>query len=633
MTLKLLVSIRSSLFFRFLIWLATGVVLFGAARLALLLVHGEQFAELTGAQVGTAFVEGLRFDLASLVVFGGVPMLVAALPFRWFRHPLWTGLHLLLLYLLLAAGMGLLVGDLLYYGHVKRHITNELLFLGEDASYLLKEASGYWLEAGLGSLGMLGLLAWGWHQARKPVRFGRWEWGAYVVLFLSIGMLGRGGFGEKPIAIVNAYSSGSTAQGNLTLNGVFSASHSSLTTNLVERPKLDDAAVEAALALSSGTLQADYPVEHQYPGHRPLARNLVIIMVESLTPRYVDAFGGNGYGLTPNLDALAQQGWMFTHFYSHGQRSVEGFQSILTGVPSLPGVPTVMDQASAYSRLARIARTNGYDALFVNTTLRQAFLTDAFAATVGFPEYYGREDMPLLLDYPEAERDRRLGWDYEALMWTLDKLKGREHPFLVFVSANTAHTPYPRLPERFERHPPHPNEEGGYLNSLNYSDWALGEFFEKAKGEPWFDDTLFVITADHVIAHFQHSTGLPEKFQVPLIFYAPKLLEPRKVEAIGSHLDLPATFIDALGLKGPFASLGQSLLQPQPSRGYAVVREGSILGIITENGYLRHSLNRRLETGALASGPTPPNFDHMEQQLLAWDHLAFTLLQNNRWSH
>ncbi len=623
---------RLTFFHQLLIWTLTGLGLFSLARVSLLLMHAEQFARLTPAQVLEALVDGIRFDLASLMVFGGVPMLVAALPFRWFRHPLWTGLHLLLLYGLLAVGAGVLVGDLLYYGHVKRHLTNELLFLGEDGLYLLKEASGYWLEAGIGVLGIAGLLAWGWRQARQPVRRSRWEWALYVLLVLTVGLLGRGGFGEKPIAIVNAYSSGSTAQGNLTLNGVFSASHSSLTTNRVERPPLADEVIETTLDLPSGAVASGYPLEHTFPGKAPLAKNLVIIMVESLTPRYVDAFGGNDYGLTPNLDALAQQGWQFNRFYSHGQRSVEGFQSILTGVPSLPGVPTVMDQASAYSRLARIAQENGYEALFVNTTLRQAFLTDAFAATVGFPEYYGREDMPLLLDYPEAERDRRLGWDYEALMWTLKKLKGREHPFLVFVSANTAHTPYPRLPERFERHPFHPNEEGGYLNSLYYSDWALGEFFQQARQEPWFEDTLFVITADHVIAHFQHSTGLPEKFQVPLILYAPALLQPRKVDTIASHLDLPATFIDALGLKGAFASLGHSLLDPNGAPGYAIVREGSILGIINETGYLRHSLARRLEAGPLP-GATPPDFDLMERQLLSWDHLAFTLLQSNRWSH
>ena len=613
------------------IWLLTGVALFALVRAALLVKYWDQFSFLNPPQILEAFAEGLRFDLASLMVFGAVPMLLVALPGRWFRHRLWTNLHLSLLYLMLIVAAAVLIGDLIYYGHVKRHLTNELLFLGEDAGYLLEEALGYLPEFGLGLALIGGLGWWGWRQTRLEVRPARWGWAQYLLLFVTIGILGRGGLGMKPIVIVNAYSSGNTAQGNLTLNGVFSASHSTLNFTPVERLKVSQTEIEAALQLPSGHLQSSYPMEQDYPPHPPLARNLVILMVESLSPRYVDSFGGNDYGLTPNLDKLAQQGWRFTRFYSHGQRSVEGFQSILTGVPSLPGVPTVMDQASGYSRLAGIARENGYDTLFVNTTLRKAFLTDAFAATVGFPEYYGLEDMPLLLDYPEAERDRSLGWDYEALMWTLEKLKDRENPFLVFVSANTAHTPYPRLPERFERHTPGPHAEGGYLNALHYSDWAIGEFFEKARQEPWFDETLFVITADHVIAHFQQSTGLPEKFQIPLIFYAPQLLEPCEVPRVASHLDLPTTFIDALGWQGRFASLGSSLLQPESVPGFAVVREGSVLGILNEQGYLRHSLQQRLEAVDLTGGANPPNFQQLEQQLLSWDRLAFDLLQQNRW--
>lgn len=618
-------------FHRIYIWCGLGLFLFTAARLALWALHREQFAELSDPELALAFLSGVRFDLASLMVFGGVPMLLMALPFRWLQNRIWVGLHLLLLYALLTLFALVLTGDVLYFGHVKRHLTNELLFLEEDISYLFREALGYWKEALVCLVLISALIQTWWAQAKARVLPAKRPWATWVALFLAIGILGRGGVGMKPLAIVNAYSGGSTAQGNLTLNGVFSASHSSLVTAPVERQSLSKEEIQQALKLPPDFLEAAYPLERSSREELPFRfRNLIIVMVESLTPKYLDAFDGENLRLTPHLDQLAESGWKFTNFYAHGQRSVEGFQSILTGLPSLLGAPGVMDLNSGYSRLASLARQNGYQTLFVNTTDRQAFLTDAFAATVGFEEYYGREDMPLLLDYPSAEQNRRLGWDYEALMFTLKKLESPTPPFLAFISANTAHTPYPRLPERFERFDPHPNEEGGYLNALHYSDWAIGEFFQQAAKQSWFAETLFVITADHVIAHFQSGNQLPERFRVPLILYAPGTLEPREVSGLGSHLDLPATFVDALGLKGDFSSLGTSLLQEASP--FVLVREGSVMGLINEQGYLRHSLMQRLEAVDLTQGSAPPDFDLMERQLLAWDRLAYDLIRSNRWS-
>ena len=433
----------------------------------------------------------------------------------------------------------------------------------------------------------------------------------------------------KPLAIVHAYSSGSTSFGNLVLNGVFSASHSSLSAP-VERLPLSKTEIINTLDLPLDFWKKPFPLARRNESDSGESYNLVVLFVESLSPRYLDSFGRNNYKITPNLDKLSEEGWKFNRFYSHGQRSIEGAQSVLTGLPSVLGLPAISNLSANYTKIATLAEQNGASTLFVNSALRESFLAQAIAGSTGFREYYGKEDMPLLLDYLPEEKDRDSGWDYETLMFSLEKINNYATPFLVFISLSTDHTPFPKFTAPFNRYPHHATKEGGYLNSLHYTDWAIGEFMSEAKKKPWFKNTIFVITADHVLAHFQ-SGGFLERFRIPLIFYAPELLKPTEIEIVSSQLDLMPTFIEFMGLKAEFTALGTSLLQKKES--LALVKEGSLVGIITEKGYLKHTLSRRMEFGRLAENVPDSYFDDLESRLLAWDRVAYDLTRKNRWAH
>ncbi len=604
-------------------------MMFFLARLGIYFIHRESFADLNTGDVLFGFLHGIRFDLASLMVFLGLPLLISIVPLSWSRTRWWSGSVALVVFLLLLTGLFALIGDLIYFGFVKRHLSNELLFLPREVGYLAKEVSGHpaYLVTGVLLISAGGCL---WKRILMiPLKPARRHLVKFVLFFMFVGIAGRGGIGMKPLAIVHAYAHGSSSLGNLTLNGIFSASHSMLLSENIERRDMNAAELEHALNLPADILDKPFPLEHDHRGTGKPGRNLVILMVESLTPKYVDGFSGGGYGITPNLDRMASRGWKFTRFYAHGQRSVEGIQAILTGLPSVMGLPAVTDLTANYSKLAELARDNGYYPLFVNSTEREAFLTREIAGSVGFSNYYGKEDMPLLLNYPDKEWDRRLGWDYETLMFTLEQIKKQGPPFLAFVSLTTDHTPYPRLMEPFTRYPHHPNREGGYLNSLHYTDWAIGEFINAAQSEPWFAETVFVITADHVIAHFQ-SGGFEENFRIPLILYAPEILTPRQVNTVGSQLDLAPTFVSLMGLSGRFSTIGNDMMHRHGLGAW--VREGSVVGIISELGYVKHSLSRMLDSGSW-SEPEPPAdyFEKLELRLLAMDRLAYDLIRENRW--
>ncbi|MBC8258991.1 MAG: sulfatase-like hydrolase/transferase [SAR324 cluster bacterium] len=617
-----------SIFYKIFLYLLIGLSIFLLARLGVISAHYENFSTLTFGDICLAFIYGLRFDLASLLVFSGIPLLLLALPFRWASSLWWHVLLSMLVFFIFVAEGTLLIGDLVYFSFVKRHLTNELLFLANDINYLLKEVTANPIYFAVW-LGLIGSASFFWLKLvsirLQPVRF---HWIKFLLLFVLVGVAGRGGVGMKPLAIVHAYSSGNSSFGNLVLNGVFSASHSSLSTP-VERLALSEAEIVKTLKLPQDFWQQPFPLTQINIPDSAKQYNLVVLFVESLTPRYLDSFGGNNYKITPNLDKLSTEGWKFNRFYAHGQRSIDGAQSVLTGLPSILGLPAITNLSATYTKIAALAEHNGISTIFVNSTLRESFLARAIAGSSGFGEYYGKEDMPLLLDYLAEERNRDLGWDYETLIFSLEKINKLNTPFLAFISLSTDHTPFPKLQAPFNRFPHHETQEGGYLNSLNYTDWAIGEFFSKAKKENWYKNTIFVITADHVLAHFQ-SGGFLARFRIPLIFYAPALLKAKEIEIVSSQLDLMPTFVDLMGLKAEYSALGTSLLQKKESM--ALIKEGSLIGIITDKGFLKHSLLRRMEYGRLADNVTDSYFDEIEARLLAWDRVAYDLTRYNRWA-
>ena len=156
-------------------------------------------------------------------------------------------------------------------------------------------------------------------------------------------------------------------------------------------------------------------------------KNLILIIVESLSYKYLDYFSKNNFGATPNLDKLSEEGLIFLNFFANGQRSVEGIQSILTGIPSLPGIPDITALSVNYPKLGQIAENNGYKPIFITSTLRESFSLDLIAGASGFKEYYGKEDYPILLDY-EHDINRPLGWDYESLMYLFTLIKDNDKP-------------------------------------------------------------------------------------------------------------------------------------------------------------------------------------------------------------
>ena len=265
----------------------------------------------------------------------------------------------------------------------------------------------------------------------------------------------------------------------------------------------------------------------------------------------------------------------------------------------------------------------------MTSTLKESFSLDLMVNASGIEEYYGREDYNLLLNYPEA-RERTLGWDYETFMLLSDKLSGHSQPFIAFVNASSDHTSFPKMQEPFTKYKHGQESEGGYLNMLHYTDWAIGEFMAKISKQEYFYDTVFVITADHALAHFQADDPYG-KFRIPFILYSPKHIPKGNSERFASQIDIIPSMIDILNLEGKFSNIGKSIFAP--SNNFAITKEGSLLNIFAKEGFLQHSLQQVLKFIPSQSTEDENVKNELVEKIQAFDQLTFQLLTDNRWTN
>ncbi len=608
--------------------------LFTLVRLALLIIYYPQFQGLSLWDMLAAFIHGLLFDASIVILLSAPLLLLLNFPLRWLDAKLWFNSLAWLWFGVVVAMVFFLFADLIYFGEVSRHVANEVTAMGNDYMLVIQLIPIYAVHTLLFLIVaiVLGLV---WRRVlRLPVKAMRLSVVQYLAFVFVLTAVARGGFGLKPIGIVNAYDRGSAEYGNLVLNGVFNAVHASRKNSRGDEHRFYKKEEARKTALEHRqVLDAEYPFVQQIPdrGNGSKKFNIVFLLLEGVSYKYIDALAGNGFGVTPNLDNIANNGISFSQFYSTGQRSIEGIQAVFSGIPVILGVPWIGMglEATNFSRIGTIADRHNYQTLFVQAGLRNSYRLDAVSRALGFTQYYGMEDTKRILDYPDKEPPL-FGWDYETMMLFKEKIDNLRQPFLAFVYTGSTHAPYPRLPERFIKHPDSRKDESGFLNTLYYSDWAIGELLKAAKQGGWFDNTVFIITADHPVGKYK-SSYFPDLFHVPLIIYAPKIFPAQRIDRVASHLDLLPTLMELLGFPDRFAAFGQSVFSP--GDGYAMVTRGKqAIALINDQAYLSHSLKKRVDNGTLDGKPLNTDYaNQMERKLLSLDQISYELIQANKW--
>jgi phosphoglycerol transferase MdoB-like AlkP superfamily enzyme len=289
------------------------------------------------------------------------------------------------------------------------------------------------------------------------------------------------------------------------------------------------------------------------PRSRP--KNLVIVLEESLGAEFVGALGGRP--LTPNLDTLSKHGWWFTNLYATGTRSVRGLEALTTGFTPTPA-PSVVKLGKSqrdFFSIARVLRNAGYDTSFIYggeaqfDNMRRFFMNNGFDFVVD-------EN-----DYPNAVFHGSWGVSDEDLFTRAHEefAKPREGPFFSLVFTTSNHSPYEYPDGRIEPYEADPHTVN---NAVKYADYALGRFFERARASAYWNDTVFLVVADHNSRVLGAELIPVEHFHIPGLVLGGGI-EPAVYDPIASQIDMPPTLLSLIGISSTHPMIGHDLTRAE----------------------------------------------------------------------
>lgn len=584
------------------------LALYTLLRIALLVYNRELIGDTPGATFIEAFYNGLRFDVR-LVVYALTPLLLALLSVRAM-----AARALLRWWLTAFASFTLLLGitELDFYrefhqrlnGLVFQYFEEDLATVGSMlwngfpvGRYLLAWAIATWLLAtlfkGLDRISRPAIPAP--HEESSPPAYAAPTWYGRSGLFLLCALLAvvaaRGHLRQgPPLRWGDAYTTNSMFANQLGLNGSLTllsaaeASMSSQRSNSWQSTMPDEQALDIVRQLlltphdrlvdaDNAAIRRDFtpPADRTLP-----IRNVVVILMESFAGHFVGALGGTG-DITPHFDALAREGLLFDRFFSNGTHTHQGMFATMACFPNLPAFEYLMrtpEGAHKFSGLPQLLSARGYDNLYVYNGNFQWDNQSGFFSNQGMTRFIGREDFvdPVYMDPTWGVSDQDM---FDRAAAELDKLPA-DKPFYALLQTLSNHTPY-ALPKVL------PIERvtdrgifGEHLTAMRYADWALGEFFAKARKSAYYKHTLFVVVGDHGFGSDQQLTEMDLfRFNVPLLLLAPGIQDRfgSRNHHVGTQVDVVPTIMGRLGGTVRHQCWGRDLLNlPEGDLGIGVIK-------------------------------------------------------------
>ena len=556
-------------------------VVYFIARIAYLLDNWSYFSESLSWEIWQG---GLVFDTSAILVTN-IPYIVLMLfPLYWKECKVW---HLVCKWefvIINTLALVLNLCDAAYFPYTMRRTTatvfDEFQNEGNIGGVFFIEALRHWYFVVLTVIVAYGL----WKLYITPkLEANKLSWWRYdlvtlaslaaVAPFVVAGI--RGGFATavRPITISNAnqYVNRPT-DAALVLNTPFSI-YRTIGLNVFVVPDYYKDGDEMAQVYS--------PVHVPNDTIPMTKKNVVVLIVESFGREYIGALNktlenGRYRGYTPCVDSLIAKSITFTHSYCNGRKSIDGMPSILSSIPMFVE-PFFLTPASMnhVDGIASLLSGEGYQTAFFHGAQRGSMGFLAFARSTGFQEYYGREDY---------DADERFGgdddfdgmwaiWDEPFLQYYATKMSEMKEPFMTAVFTASSHHPF-AIPEKYQKRFPEENLE--IHKCIRYTDMAIGKFFETASREPWFKNTIFVLTSDHtnMSDHPEYQTDLGG-FCSPIIVYEPGR-EAEVLDKIAQQIDILPTVMGMLHYQKTYFGFGIDLLNTPAEDTWAVNYMGGI---------------------------------------------------------
>jgi len=311
----------------------------------------------------------------------------------------------------------------------------------------------------------------------------------------------------------------------------------------------------------------DSPDEERRP-------NIVLVTLESMSASFMARYG-NTDSLTPRLDALCREALVFDRLFATGNRTVRGLEAVTLSLPPCPGQSIIKRPRNAgMHSTGAMLRDKGYDVLYFYGGNSYFDNMETFFGGNGYEivdqKQYAPDEITFQNIWGVADEDA-----YAKAIRTLGERARQGRRFFAHIMSVSNHRPFTYPAGRI----PIPNDAKSRAGGVMYSDYALGEFLDAARREPWFDDTVFVITADHC-ASSAGKTEIPlDKYHIPALIYAPAFVERGAVAKTASQIDLMPTLFALLGMDYESWFYGRDILADD-------FRERAFVATYQDLGYL-----------------------------------------------
>lgn len=539
------------------------------------------------------------FDTSALLYTNALYALMMLIPWHIKEHNGWQRAAKWLFITINALAICINIADSVYFQYTGRRTTstvfNEFSNEGNLGNIIGTELLNHWYLVVASVILIYGLSKVYVLPKGKPWRrpFGIY----YMVqslcfaLFIPLcicGMRGGATTAVRPITLSNANQYvDRPADAALILNTPFSLIRTIGKKPFVNPKYFDQETLDSIYSPIHNTSVEEYEEIKAFP-----KKNIVILIVESFGREYIGSLnkhldGGSYNGYTPFIDSLLNKSLTWEYTFANGRKSIDGMPSVLSSIPMFVEPFFVTPAATnALGGIARELNNEGYHTAFFHGAENGSMGFQAFARATGFQEYYGRD---------EYNRDKRFDgdddfdgtwaiWDEPFMQFYALTMTDMKEPFATAIFTASSHHPF-AIPEEYTDS--FPKGDKPIHQCIGYTDHALRHFFETASKQPWYENTLFVLTADHTnqSTHPEYQTALGS-FSVPIILFDPSGTLPTGIQqGIAQQIDIMPTILGLVGYNNPYVAFGKNLLITPTEETWAVNFQNDIYQL-TKGDYL-----------------------------------------------
>jgi len=537
------------------------VAIFFLGRLGLFILYYDRIAQ-SGTEYWWTFLYGLRMDTIVASLFLLIPaVLMLLLPSKLSR----LGTFLIRVYLLFVFLLVIYIENATFPFFAEFDVRPNALFV----NYLEypKEVLGniwasYKLEIFISAAMLTVFAAWFW---RKSIGFfdsvydiALWKRAAlflpvFIILFIGV----RSSFKHRPANISDATYTNSHLVNEITKNSLYAIGYAYYTQKNTEFDvkRYGKMSIEEAFQRMGKRLDLDpkrckipfaRPVDSHFVASKP--KNLVIFVQESLGAQFVGALNGKQgeKGITPNLDRLSKESVWFNSLYSNGTRSIRGLAALSAGFLPVPGKGVLKRNKSQkdFFTVAQLLKPYGYYSLFIYGGEKRFDNMASWYYGNGFDEIIDEEKFVNpkfhgIWGVSDEDLVERANQEFKQLY-------ARRQPFVSVMFSTTNHTPFDFPEGRIELikgEEPH-----SVKNAIKYADYAIGKFFDQAKKEAYYKDTIFALAADHNVRVYGDNLLPYTMFQIPGLILG-QGVEPKQINRLSMQADILASALDLIGIK------------------------------------------------------------------------------------